>query len=109
MESSPSVSKRQVELCVEESMKVQIIIELDVPTEDYSEEDINTGMLEQNVWDETMGALKATREIALLDCVHLSGAADNALHKAFADASIDHYKRWLKILEESIWKFKILY
>lgn len=89
-------------------MKVQITIELDVPTEDYSEEDIKAGMLEQNVWDETMGALKSTRQIALLDCVHLLGTADNALHKAFANASIDHYKQWLKILEESAWKFKLL-
>lgn len=89
-------------------MKVQVILELDIPTEEYSDDDIKAGMLEQIVWDETMGALKATHQIALLDCVHLSGTTDNAHHKAFADASIDHYKRWLKILEESVWKFRIL-
>ena len=89
-------------------MKVQVILELDVPADEYSKDDIKAGILEQAVWDETMGALKVTRQIALLDCVHLSGTADNARHKAFAHASIDHYKRWLKILEESVWKFRIL-
>lgn len=89
-------------------MKVQITIELDIPTDGYAEEDIKAGMLEQTVWEETIGALKSSRQDALLDFIDLSTTADNPLHKAFADASIDHYKRWLKIMEESVWKFKIL-
>lgn len=89
-------------------MKVRITLDLDVPTDGYSVEDIKAGMLEQNVWDDTLSYMRCRHAEDVVRWIVLESKAENAQEKLGAKMIAKHHETWADILSDCAWKFEVL-
>lgn len=89
-------------------MKVQVTLELDIPSDEYSNDDIKAGILEQDVCDATLQYMICKHTADVLRWIAQESKSENEQEKLGEKRIAKHHETWAEILEQAVWKFKIL-
>jgi len=89
-------------------MKVQVILEFDIPTDEYSNDDIKAGMLEQDACYATLQYMTCKHTEDVMRWIAQESKSENEQEKLGAKSIAKHHETWADILDSAVWKFKIL-